>query len=286
MSQIVGKMYSNSTDILNAWMEKLFPSREHGCINFGYWKNIKRPLTIKKRIDSQKELYFEMFKRIDSDCQTVLEVGSGRGHGVSWLREKGYEAYGIDVLPSQIEKSKEAYSHLSPYFKIGEAEHLPFQNLSFDCVCSLEAAQHFSSFQAFCKESFRVLKYNGKLVISTYFLNDKSFAIDLQKIIPDNLEGFHNALAISDAVVFMKEAGFKVNTPSLSIGNDVFPLYSYWQKKQLGNTSLSALSDERLKWKEYYTGGGNDHHPWFQAFKSGWIDYYLVEGTKVIDERS
>jgi SAM-dependent methyltransferase len=285
MSQIVEKMNSHSTDILNIWMEKLFPSKNQGCINFGYWKNIKKPLTTKKRIDSQRKLYFEMFNRFNSSCKTVLEVGSGRGHGVFWLREKGYEAYGIDVLPSQIEKSKEVYSHLTSYFKIGEAERIPFQDHSFDCVCSLEAAQHFVSFEAFCKESFRILKCNGKLVVSTYFLNDKSFVKDLQRIIPDNLEGFHNALVISDAIAFMQAAGFEIHIPSFSIGNEVFPLYSYWQKKQLGNTPPSALSKERIKWKGYYTGGGNEFHPWYQAFKNGWIDYYFIEGFKAIDYR-
>lgn len=280
MSQIVEKMYSHSTDILNIWMEKLFPTKNQGCINFGYWKDIKRPLTTKKRIESQKRLYFEIFNKFDPNCKKTLEVGCGRGHGIFWLREKGYEAYGIDILPSQIEKSQEKYPHLASCFKFGEAESIPFEDKSFDCVYSLEAAQHFTSFDSFCKESFRVLKIEGKLIVSTYFLNNKSFAKNLQKIIPNNLEGFHNALVISDAISFMEANGFIVHTPPLSIGNEVFPLYSYWQKKQLGNTPLSVLSKERAKWKGYYTGGGQEAHPWYQAFKNGWIDYYILEGTK------
>ncbi len=280
MSQTVEKMYSHSTDILNTWMEKLFPTKNQGCINFGYWKNLKRPLTIKKRVESQKRLYFEIFNRLDSNCKTTLEVGCGRGHGIFWLREKGYEAYGIDILPSQIEKSKERYPYFASCFKLGEAEHIPFGDRYFDCVYSLEAAQHFTSFNSFCKESFRILKTKGKLVVSTYFLNDKSFIKDLKKIIPDNLEGFHKALDVSDAVSFMQANGFTVHAPPLSIGNDVFPLYSLWQKQQLGNTSLLTLSKERAKWKGYYTGGGQEDHPWYQAFKNGWIDYYILEGTK------
>lgn len=280
MTPIVEKMYSYSTDILNIWMEKLFPSKHQGCINFGYWKGIKKPLTIKKRIESQKRLYFEIFKRFDSDCKTVLEVGCGRGHGVSWLQESGYQASGIDILPSQIEKAKLEYPELAPYFQQGKAEQIPFANNSFDYICSLEAAQHFTSFKMFCQESFRVLKSKGKLVISTYFFNDKSFIKDVQKIIPNNFEGFHNALAISEAIAFMQSSGFKVLIPPISIGNEVFPLYSHWQKRQLGNTPLSALSEERVKWVGYYTGGGNELHPWHQSFKNGWIDYYIIEGNK------
>lgn len=280
MSQIVEKMYSDSTDILNVWMEKLFPERNQGCINFGYWKDITLPLTRKKRIESQQRLYFKLFDRFDSDCTTVLEVGCGRGHGVAWLAEKGYEAFGIDILPSQIEKSKATHPLLSSHYCLGKAEQIPFNDSSFDCICSLEAAQHFTSFQKFCQESFRVLKYNGKLIISTYFLNNNAFIQDLEKIIPNNLEGFHNALAISDATRFLTLSGFKVCAP-LSIGKEVFPLYSNWQKKQLGTTPLSTLSPERKKWAAYYTGGGTASHPWHQAFEQGWIDYYILEGRKI-----
>jgi MPBQ/MSBQ methyltransferase len=281
MSQIVEKMYSESTDILNIWMEKLFPTKGQGCINFGYWKGIQKPLTKKKRIESQKRLYIELFDRFDPNCKTVLEVGCGRGHGVAWLRERGYEASGIDVLPGQIEKSKIVYPSLSSYYSVGEAEQIPFGDSSFDCICSVEAAQHFTSFNQFCKESFRVLKINGKLIVSTYFFNDNSFVKDIETIIPNNLEGFHNALSVSDAIKFMELNGFKVHIPPRSIGNEVFPLYSDWQKQQLGDTPLSALSEERAKWPGYYTGGGQEPHPWYQAFKKGWIDYYILEGTKL-----
>ena len=259
---------------------KTMYAKNQGCINFGYWKGIKKPLTEKKRIESQKNLYFEMFERLEPNYKTVLEVGCGRGHGVSWLSENGYETSGIDVLSSQIEKSKTEYPNLAHCFKVGEAERIPFENNSFDCVCSLEAAQHFTSFKEFCQESFRVLKKNGKLIISTYFINDLSFVQDLEKIIPNNLEGFHNALVVSEAIAFMQESGLTVHIPPRSIGKEVFPLYSYWQKKQLGNAPLSALPGKRIKWAGYYTGGGNESHPWYQAFKHGWIDYYILEGTK------
>jgi SAM-dependent methyltransferase len=281
MSQDVEKMYNNPKDILNMWMEKLFPEKNQGCINFGYWKGIKKPLNKKKRIESQKNLYFELFERFEATYKLVLEVGCGRGHGVAWLAEKGYDSFGIDVLPSQIQKSKTAYPHLSSRFQFGKAEEIPFNDRSLDCVYSLEAAQHFSSFQKFCQESFRVLKIGGKLIISTYFLKDQLFVKDLEKIIPNNLEGFHNALSISDAIQFIKESGFKVHLPPVSIGNEVFPLYSIWQKKQMSKTSIANLSKERAKWLGYYTGGGNEQHPWYQAFLNGWIDYYILEGYKI-----
>ena len=283
MSQQVAEMYTKSSDILDVWMKKLFPSCNQGCINFGYWEGIKKPITAKKRNDSQKHLYHKMFSHFGMLSGKVLEVGCGRGHGVYWLREKGYEAFGIDILASQIQKCKKGYPSLSPFFNQGSAECLPLEKQSVDCVCSLEAAQHFSSFEMFCEESFRVLKKDGQMVICTYFLTDDCAFNRLKKIIPDNLEGFHNALVISKAISVMQAKGFEVSLPPLSIGSEVFPFYSEWQKKQLGGTSDDQLSPERKKWKEYYTGGGKDHHPWHQAFEKGWVDYFILEGTKTVN---
>lgn len=274
------EMYSPSADILSDWMEKLFPTKDQGCINFGYWKGLKEPLTLEKRVESQKKLYQEVFKRFQPNCKSVLEVGCGRGHGVAWLREGGYDAYGVDVLPSQIEKCKESYPHLASYFQLGQAELLPFENQSLDTLYSLEAAQHFISFQTFCDESYRVLRNPGKLIVSTFFLKNRSYAQDLEKIIPNNLEGTHNALGVREAMALIQESGFKI-LPPLSLGKEIFPRYAQWQKMQLGNTPLSALSEERAKWAPYYTGGGEEAHPWVQAFEKGWIDYYILEGYKI-----
>ncbi len=280
MKKALKDMYDPSEEnILIQWMEKLFPMKNQGCINFGYWEGIEKPLNHKKRIASQKNLYLNLTQRICPSSKRVLEVGCGRGHGIRWLREKGLQSYGVDILSSQIEQSKREYPELAEFFKVGGAENLPFDDSSFDCIYSLEAAQHFSSFYEFCKESHRALKNEGKILISTYFINKEQFIDPLKKIIPNNHEGFHNALVLSDAIRTLEKAGFKVSS-SHSIGNEVFPLYADWQKKQLGDTSLSNLSTERSKWKNYYSGGGDKDHPWLQAFNNGWIDYYVIEGIR------
>ena len=276
----VEKMYDHSEDILDEWMKKLFPTIRQGCINFGYWKHISPPLTIKKRLISQKNLYLKIFEKFDSDYRSILEVGCGRGHGIFWLREKKYGAFGIDILKSQVERAKEQYPDLSFCFSVGKAEKIPFKKSSFECIYSIEAAQHFLSFDEFCKESFRALRINGKLLISTFFIKKSDCIKELKKIIPNNLEGFHNALIISDAITLLKNNGFKIDSRPDSIGNEVFPLYACWQKQQLGNVPISFLSNERMKWRDYYTGGGDKSHPWHQAFKNGWVDYYIIEARK------
>jgi ubiquinone/menaquinone biosynthesis C-methylase UbiE len=65
----------------------------------------------------------------------VLDVGSGGGTELAWLRELGASEsclVGIDLLPDRVEMARRAYPQLE--FHLGNAEHLPFPNSSFDLV--------------------------------------------------------------------------------------------------------------------------------------------------------
>ena len=65
----------------------------------------------------------------------VLDVGSGGGAELAWFRELGASEsclVGIDLLPARVEAARRAFPHLD--FRLGNAEHLPFPDGSFDLV--------------------------------------------------------------------------------------------------------------------------------------------------------
>lgn len=65
----------------------------------------------------------------------VLDVGSGGGAELAWFRELGASESrlaGIDLLPDRVEAARQAYPQLE--FHLGNAEHLPFPDSSFDLV--------------------------------------------------------------------------------------------------------------------------------------------------------
>jgi len=65
----------------------------------------------------------------------VLDVGSGGGAELAWFRELGAtesSLVGIDLLPDRVEVARRDYPQLE--FQIGNAEHLPFPDRSFDLV--------------------------------------------------------------------------------------------------------------------------------------------------------
>lgn len=282
MNLEVKDMYLESEELLTQMISQLFPYEDNGCINFGYWTKVSLPITHKERVESQKRLYFELFKYIPNHCQNALEVGCGRGHGVNWLIEEGIETIGIDVLEQQIHLCKKNYPNHKNSYISGSADSLPLNTSSVDFIYSLEAAQHFSSFQNFCNESFRVLKKDGTLVISTYFFTHNESKKKIMNLIPNDIVGFDRAITLLKAIDYALASGFELDGSTISIGDQVFPYYSQWQKQTLGMITPEQLTNYQLNWIPYYTGGGKlGEHPWGIAYKNGWIDYNILIFKKI-----
>lgn len=97
--------------------------------------------------------YITRFLKPDS----LLDVGCGTGLIVSKLREKGVEAYGVDI-------SKAAISRVPPKFRrycsVGDIRNLKFKSKSFDVVSCIDVLEHIekSDLGRAIKECARVAK--------------------------------------------------------------------------------------------------------------------------------
>ena len=98
----------------------------------------------------------------------VLEVGSGGGGELAWLRELGAapeRLVGVDLLPDRVAAARHAYPELR--FEVANAEHMEFADESFDLVLALTV---FSSIldQAMARnvaaEMTRVLRSGGAVL--------------------------------------------------------------------------------------------------------------------------
>ena len=98
----------------------------------------------------------------------ILDVGCGLGATVRYLIEQhGLDAVGLDVSAQMIDRGKKAAPGL-PLFQ-GSGDNLPFCNGTMDgvmmeCSYSLIEDADFA-----LTESYRVLKENGRLVISDFY---------------------------------------------------------------------------------------------------------------------
>jgi SAM-dependent methyltransferase len=90
-----------------------------------------------------------------------LALPAGAGAMAAALRERGFDAWGADVEP-------EAESILGDRFRIADLNNaLPWPDACFDIVFSIEGIEHLESRFNFLRESHRILKPQGLLVITT-----------------------------------------------------------------------------------------------------------------------
>ncbi len=100
------------------------------------------------------------FANIHHD-KTLLDVGIGAGDLAALFNVKSVT--GVDISKSMLNECKK----LHPNFKLvlGDAEKLPFEDDSFDVVCSRNLLQNFNNPTKAFKEMARVLKKRGRLIV-------------------------------------------------------------------------------------------------------------------------
>jgi lipopolysaccharide biosynthesis protein/SAM-dependent methyltransferase len=99
----------------------------------------------------------------------VLDIASGEGYGCFLLSQAATEVFGVDVDAQTVQLAEQKYRRSNLSFRVGECEHIPFEDDSFDVVVSFETLEHIGEKQQiqFLKEIKRVLKPQGLLVMSS-----------------------------------------------------------------------------------------------------------------------
>ncbi|MCF7861872.1 arsenite methyltransferase [Candidatus Woesearchaeota archaeon] len=147
---------------------------------------------------------------------TVLDLGSGAGFDCFLASKKTGEkgkVIGVDMTPEMIRKAREnaekqGYENVE--FRLGEIEKLPVEDDSVDIIISNCVINLSPEKQKVFKDSYRVLKYGGKMFISDIVLLKE--LSDDQKNDPDLIAGCVGGAVLKDVYIKMLDkAGFKVS---------------------------------------------------------------------------
>lgn len=103
----------------------------------------------------------------------VLDIPCGVGWGTSLLK-KAAHIIGIDISDKAIAYAKKHYEDKNRKFHVGQMQSIHLENTSIDVILCLEGFEHVSkeTGRRFIKESKRVLKQNGLLLITCPILNE------------------------------------------------------------------------------------------------------------------
>jgi ubiquinone/menaquinone biosynthesis C-methylase UbiE len=101
----------------------------------------------------------------------VLEVGSGRGGGASFLTRTHRPASytGADYSPQAVALCQQRHAGVPDLkFAVGDAEKLPFADASFDVVVNVESSHCYGHVDRFFAEVARVLRPGGRFAYTDF----------------------------------------------------------------------------------------------------------------------
>jgi ubiquinone/menaquinone biosynthesis C-methylase UbiE len=123
-------------------------------------------------LENEAELVKELCRRISAEKERtrkqlkILDMGCGTGKLALYIREvTGCDVTGIDPDRARIEKAKRSFPSGEVTFVVQSAEEMAFANDTFDFVVSLKALHEIPNPREALRQSKRVLKESGELLI-------------------------------------------------------------------------------------------------------------------------
>ena len=156
------------------YITRLDKQHEMIFMNYGFaWTDGAPPLALLERDEADRyciQLYHHLAGSIEMAGRDVLEVGSGRGGGSSYVSRylRPRSVTGLDMASRAVDYCAKHHAMPNLRFVQGDAESLPFGDASYDVVLNVESSHYYASMPRFLSEVGRVLKPGGFLLFTDF----------------------------------------------------------------------------------------------------------------------
>ena len=128
-------------------------------------KKIKNRRYVIQGLKSRKEYHFA--GEFGKD-KKIMDYGCGPGYGSEILSKYAKKVIGVDIRTKAIDYARRTYQQSNLTFQvISPSKPLPFKEKYFDVIISSHVIEHIPDVNTYLCELKRILKINGKLIIST-----------------------------------------------------------------------------------------------------------------------
>lgn len=191
--------------LFGIFIKALVPRKSHVCLDVkAHYANehydwIDYPQFPEKMLhDKRKEMMrFRAEKYVHS---SVLDVGCGTGLITQVL--KG-DVWGLDISEWKLERAKQHVPNAK--FVVGDAENIPFDNESLDCVVSTDMLEHLERPDLAIQGIYRILRQGG-IYIGT--VPSKHILWKMRRFLTTSdygVEPFHNYYSVKQVRDMLKD---------------------------------------------------------------------------------
>jgi len=164
--------HGSRANLIYEFLGRRFSKADHWrFMNYGYaFDDPSQDLALQPEDEDERygaQLYHLVASQADLAGKRLLDVGSGRGGGASYVhRYLGpRQTIGMDFAQSAVTHCRRIYSDVAGLeFTVGDAMDMPFDSCSFDAVMNVESAHCYPVREAFLAEVLRVLKPGGSFL--------------------------------------------------------------------------------------------------------------------------
>jgi 2-polyprenyl-6-hydroxyphenyl methylase/3-demethylubiquinone-9 3-methyltransferase len=146
----------------------------------------------------------------------ALDIGCGAGFLSNALAEAGYEVVGVDASEQSLRVAKRYDATGSVQYQLGDANHLPYENESFQVVCAMDFLEHVEQPGHVIAEAARVLVPGGLFFFHTFNRNFLSWIIGIKgvewfvKNTPSNLHLYRLFIKPAELRQFCEQSGMRI----------------------------------------------------------------------------
>jgi ubiquinone/menaquinone biosynthesis C-methylase UbiE len=143
-------------------------------------------------------------------AMNVLDLGCGPGIVTAAIAPEVREIVAYDLTPEMLDKAKKKGQEAglkNVRFELGSAEHLPFQEESFDAIVTRLTIHHFLDPRPVMNEVVRVTRRGGKVVVADVVSSEKEDEAALHNALETLRDPTHVKMLSHSAMLKLIQSG-------------------------------------------------------------------------------